>query len=100
MRDHNPLILTNFRGTFDRGEDDTVPEGFFVSSQNVRFIQGGVTTRYGSNKAIQIGSVARIKIYKRIGEIQRLIILSTTGNLYDSTNLVTPILTIPTMIDF
>jgi hypothetical protein len=99
MRDHNPLTITQFRGTFDRGEDDTTPEGYFSSSQNMRFIQGGVATRFGMNRAITIGSVARMEVYKRIGEIQRLIILSTTGNLYDSTNLITPILNIH-MTDF
>jgi hypothetical protein len=100
MRDHDPLVITNFRGTFDRGDDDVCPEGFFVGSQNIRFTQNGIATRYGMRKSITIGSVARIEIYKRIGEAQRLIILDTAGKLYDSTNLLTPILNIAAMIDF
>ena len=100
MRDHAPLIVTNFRGTFDRGEDDTCPQGFFKSSQNIRFISGGCATRYGLTKLIAINGVARVEIYKRIGEAQRLIILDLTGKLFDSTDLTTPILNIPAMIDF
>jgi hypothetical protein len=100
MRQHEPITLRNFLGTYDRGEDDVVPPGFFRSSQNVRFTTGGVQTREGSTLDITIGSVKRMAVYKRIGEAQRLLLLAAGGNLYDSTNLVTPILSIAAMTDF
>jgi hypothetical protein len=99
-RDHDPLVITQFRGTFDRGEDDTVPPGFFVDSLNVQFQTRGVRTRYGTSESIEIGSVKRQAVYKRIGEAQRLLILVDGGDLYDSTDLSAPILTIPAMTDF
>jgi len=100
MRDHAPLVIGSFRGTFDRGEDETTPIGFFLDSQNVRFIKGGVTTRYGTDVSITIGSVLRTATYKRIGEAQRQLILDSSGNLWDSTSLVVPILSIVAMTDF
>jgi len=100
MRDHEPLVIGSFRGTFDRGEDDTCPIGFFTDSKNIRFIKGGVKTRYGSAQSITIATVKRAAVYKIAGQAQRLLILDNTGKLYDSTNLVTPILNIAAMTDF
>lgn len=99
VRDHDPISLTSFLGTFDRGEDETVPPGYFRGSQNIRF-KDGVKTREGMALSVTVATVRRIAIYKRIGEADRLLILRVDGNLYDSTNLVTPILSIPTMTDF
>lgn len=100
MRDHQGLVISSFRGTHDTGEDDTVPVGFFRTSQNVRFLTGGVTTRFGSEKTLTIATVRRVAVYKRIGEAQRLLILNGSGELFDSTDLVNPILSIATMTDF
>lgn len=100
MRDHDPLVITSFRGTFDRGEDDVCPIGYFLDSKNIRFLKGGVETRFGSTLSVTIASVRRQAIYKIQGQAQRLLILDNTGKLYDSTNLGTPILNIATMTDF
>lgn len=100
MRDHEPLTITSFLGTYDRGEDDSVPQGFFQDSRNIRFLKKGVATRYGSSSALTVSSIKRIVVYKRIGEAQRLLILDGSGRIYDSTNLSTPILTIALMTDF
>jgi len=100
VRDHDPITIREFLGTFDRGEDDSVPPGFFKDSRNVRFITGGVKSREGTTLDVTIGSVKRMAIYERIGEAQRLLLLDAAGNLYDSTNLVTPILSIVAMTDF
>lgn len=100
MRDHQPLVIGSFRGTFDRGEEDVCPLGYFLSSQNVRFLKGGVTTRYGTSQSVTIASVKRTAVYKISGQAQRLLILDDVGNLFDSTNLGTPILTIAAMTDF
>lgn len=100
MRDHDPIPVNSFKGTFAHGEDDTVPLGYFLSSQNLQFFKGGVKTRAGTSSANTIASVKRIAVYKRIGEAQRLLILDGSGNLYDSTDLLTPILSIAAMSDF
>jgi len=41
-----------------------------------------------------------MQVFKRIGEAQRLLILNNIGQLYDSTNLASPILSIAGMTDF
>jgi hypothetical protein len=105
MRDHPGLVVDQFRGTFDRGEDDTTPAGFFLSSLNLEFVKDGVRTRSGIElddlaAPIPLGlKVVRQEIYEKLGEAQRLLILDDTGRIWDSvTGLV--ILIIPTMTDF
>lgn len=100
LRDHQPLMIDDPRGLFDRGEDESAPKDFFLTSQNNRFIKGGVKTREGSSSIITIASVRRAAIYKRIGEAQRLLLLDGSGHLFDSTNLAAPILSIVGMTDF
>lgn len=100
LRDHQPLTVADPRGLFDRGEDESTPRDHFLTSQNNRFITGGVKTREGSSSVHTISAVRRMAIYKRIGEAQRLLILDGAGHLYDSTNLSAPILTIVGMTDF
>jgi len=100
VRDHQPLTVDDPRGLFDRGEDESAPKDFFLTSQNNRFVKGGVKTREGSSSIHTITSVRRATIYKRIGEAQRLLILDGSGQLFDSTNLSAPILSIVGMTDF
>lgn len=99
-RDHDPIVLKDIRGLFDRGEEESVPRGYFLTSQNNKFLKNGVKTREGSSKIHTISSVKRQAIYKRTGEAQRLLLLDGAGNIFDSTNLAAPILTIVGMTDF
>lgn len=100
MRDHTPLVVREFKGEFDKGSDDAVPAGYLLKARNVIFTNFGVRTRYGFFKSITLANIARIQTYKRIGEADRLLILTTDGKLWDSTNLVSPILNIVAMTDF
>jgi hypothetical protein len=105
MRDHEPVVLTSFRGTFDRGEDDVCPFGFFMHSLNLAFLKGGVTIRDGFDPDnLNVGipadvQVQRMELYERTGEAQRLLILDNIGRIWDSVT-GSVILTIPTMTDF
>lgn len=100
MRDHQPLVVREFKGEFDRGSDDVCPPGYLLKARNVIFTNFGVKTRGGFEKSLTLDNIARIQTYKRIGEADRLLILDTTGKIWDSTNLATPILNIPAMTDF
>lgn len=100
MRDHDSLKVTSFNGLFDRGEDEVVPANFFLSCQNLDFTKRGFKTRVGSSLSLTKANLRRAKIYRIFGQAQRLLLLDNAGNLYDSTNLVTPILTIGGMTDF
>lgn len=100
MRDHDPITLTQFLGIYDRGDEDSVPPGFFKDARNIRFLTKGVESREGTTLDITLGSIRRMAVYKRVGEAQRLLLLDDSGQLWDSLNLVTPILSIAAMTDF
>lgn len=100
LRDHDPITLSNFSGIFDRGEDDVCPPDYFLDALNVVFKEGSVETRFGTSLSVSLNNIRRAKSYKRPGEADRLLLLDGSGNLWDSTNLVTPILTIVAMTDF
>lgn len=100
MRDHDSLRVTEFRGLFDRGEDEACPADHFLSCQNLISTGRGTRTRYGTSHAFTKSNLRRIKIYKLVGEAQRLLILNNNYQLFDSTDLSTPILTVTGMTDF
>lgn len=105
MRDHEGLVLNTFRGTFDRGEDEVCPAGFFITSFNLKFSKDGVGIREGFDDddlspliALNI-KILRMELYERTGEAQRTLILDDIGRIWDSVT-GTVILSIPTMTDF
>jgi len=100
QKDHLPITVDSFRGTFDRGEDDVCPQDHFLDSLNVVFTEHGVETRKGTVEHLVVSDIHRIASYKRIGEADRLLILDSVGRIWDSTSLAVPILNIPGMTDF
>lgn len=100
MLDHDSLKITQFNGLFDRGEDEVVPVDHFLSCQNLAFTSRGFKTRDGSSLSLTHSNIRRICIYRRTGEAQRLLVLDSTGKLYDSTNFGAIILNIASMTDF
>lgn len=99
MRDHKALVQKEF-GLWDRGLADVCPGTRNTKAHNVIYTHFGAKTREGTVLSLTFPNLARFHIYKRIGEADRLLILNGAGQLYDSTNLVTPILSIPAMTDF
>jgi len=100
VRDHKGITVKNVRGLWVRGTEDVCPEGYFLVAHNVIYTQFGVKTREGISLYLTFPNLVRFHIYKRIGEADRLLLLNTSGQLFDSTNLTTPILTIVAMTDF
>jgi len=100
QRDHQPITVSEFRGTFDRGEDDVCPPNHFLDSLNVIFTELGVGTRKGTEQSFILANIRRMHSYKRTGEADRLLILDGSGRIWDTTDLDTPILTVAGMIDF
>lgn len=94
--------LDNFQGLFDRDDNESVPIDHFIDELNLRYTMGNVSSREGSLLDITTTfNIARWHVYKRTGEADRLLILSTSGDLYDSVlGFVSPILSIATMVDF
>ena len=101
MKDHEPIEISQFNGLWNRGLFEAVPQGHCSDLLNIKFTQDGMATRDGFGAAsLTIASVRRSWVYKVYGQADRELILDGSGNLYDSTNLSTPILTIASMTDF
>lgn len=99
--DHSPQLVTKFLGLYADSKMDSVPLDHAYDAQNNVYAESEVNTRYGSVLGITTGfPVRRWWVYKRLGEASRLLILDNSGNIYDSTNLTVPILTVVGMTDF
>lgn len=94
------MEVTQFKGTFSRGTEDTTPEDHFLDSLNLEFPFSGVDTRKGTVLDLTLANIRRKVLYKRINESPRMLILVDGGMIYDSTSLSAPILTIAGMTDF
>ncbi len=100
-RDHPPIVLNVVNGLYDRSEfDDSIPADHLSIADNIAYGERGWATRPGTSLLHEVGTIRRFVLYKRLNEVSRLLILNNSGNLYDSTDLGIPILTIPTMVDF
>lgn len=88
MRDHQPIVIENIKGLFDRGENENVPLDHLVAANNVIYTNYGVKSRFGSDVAAQGivpgGGMRRAHLYKLIGEaIPREIVLAAGGAIID-----------------
>lgn len=111
VRDHEPIILDQFNGLWDSGEDKEVPKDHLSDIQNLRFIGArGIGTRYGIDRhqdvVAPLGNVVRI--YNFITQSANTLIVLTydpvtdSGKVYhvvDSTTVYGPILTKTGMSD-
>ena len=101
-----PVEVTNFMGTFDRGRDDVVPANHFIDSLNVKFRPKTVMTREGSLNSVIIGLTPGRKVvrhyFKRAeGYGVVCLYLLDDGKLYGIRNGSTSLLlNIPAMVDF
>lgn len=102
MNDHDPVAIRAPKGLFDRDDLTLVPIDHLSKNPNTEFPnEGGIRSRFGSELALDFLNVVRFHVYKRIGEVDRYLILNSSGQLFDSANsLVVPILTIGSMTDF
>jgi hypothetical protein len=102
LRDHQPLILEEFNGWWERGETDTVPIDHFDECNNVKYIHGGFETRDGIDLYSAVNNPVRMYNYvMQTGD--SLLVLNNQGQIYHVVNRTTiygPILTIPEMEDF
>jgi len=100
---HTPVEPGRFGGIYSRGTyNDNVPGDHFIDSRNtITTGSNEIRTRTGFDVSITIPNLRRIRRYTREGEATRIIALDSAGNLFDtSVSLLTPILSIPAMLDF
>lgn len=101
MEDHTPITFDSFNGLYVRGRNESVLRDHSSICTNIEFYDKEIQTRFGSNLNFDdITNIKRIRLYKREGEATRVLILDSSGNIYDSTNVASPILTVVGMTDF
>jgi hypothetical protein len=50
VRDHAPIVIENFNGLWDRGDEESCPSDHFIVADNVQYLESGIETRYPLNK--------------------------------------------------
>lgn len=106
LRDHEGLVIEQFNGLWDRGDNESAPSDHFTQADNIQFVNSGVETRDPIDKyqeqGVALGQILRVYNYvMQTG--QSLIMLTKGGKIYHAigkTIVHGPILTIPTMTDF
>jgi hypothetical protein len=102
MRDHNPVLIEEFNGLWDRGGIDSVPIDHFSDCNNIQFLDSGFKTRDGEDVYKAYPNVVRIHTYIK-QDTEALLVLDDAGNIYDTENPIDPtaaILTVSGMTDF
>lgn len=98
---HEPTVISKFGGLYSRGDNDQCPLDHFVEATNIDYSKGDIRTRFGSALDYTLSNIKRVHLFKKVGEATRVIILDSSGRLFDaSVSLVTQLVTIPSMTDF
>ena len=96
-----PTHITDFNGLWNRGPAENTPPDHFQIANNLRYINGGFETRYGTSVSLAVPTgVRRFFPYSIEGQADRVIYLDNTGKIYDSLFPGVVILEIPGMLDF
>ena len=96
-----PTHITQFNGLWNRGPAENTPVDHFQIADNLRYINGGFETRYGTSVSIAVpAGVRRFFPYSIEGQADRIIYLDTDGKIFDSLYPGVVILEIAGMIDF
>lgn len=110
LRSHQPVVIENFKGLFQRGDPDECPLDHFTNAQNLQHLGNSITPRPGigisQDVAAPLLDIQRIYNYPT-QDANTLIMLAFNddgeGEIYHFVNPTTvfgPILTVETMTDF
>jgi hypothetical protein len=99
-REHKPITVDSFMGLWDRGDKDKVPRDHFTDGLNFDWDGDIPKIRGGSDAVLTLPNIVRFFEYNRIGEASRYLILDTSGKIFDSTDLGTPIIHDTSFVDF
>jgi len=45
VRDHEPIVIEDFNGLWDRGDDESAPSDHFIQADNIQYFNSGFETR-------------------------------------------------------
>lgn len=107
MRDHQPLVIENFNGLWDRGDVEDTPMDHFSDCVNLKYFgDSGFASRDGIRRhqqvTVPLANILRIYNYPT-SDAQTLLVLTSGGSIYhvvDTSTVYGPILTIAEMEDF
>lgn len=106
VRDHEPIVIENFEGWWQRGDPESAPSDHFIVAENIQFINSGVETRDPIDKyqGVAVPVTKILRAYNYVMQTgQSLLVLKQGGEIYHCIGPNTmhgPILTIPAMEDF
>jgi hypothetical protein len=107
-RDHDPYVIEDFAGWWQRGDPESAPSDHFIQADNVQYVHSGCETRDGLNKYLNIIPPLAFgvrRVYNYVTQKgQSVIMMIDGGKIYHIADpnaaLPSPILTIPAMEDF
>src|SRR6516162_7456050 len=84
LRDHEPIIIDEFNGWWQRGDIDTCPLDHWTESINVQFAESGFKTRDGVNASGQVNksNILRIYSYNSAPVGEGIVALDTSGHFW------------------
>lgn len=102
MRNHDPIVLEEFKGLYKRGNPESCPIDHFSDCENMQSIESGFETRDGIDTLHGPGNVIRIYRYNSPTLGEGLISLHTDGTIKHTVynpNQVFTILTLPISVE-
>lgn len=99
MRDHQPVVIDEFNGLYNRGDDDSVPADHFTDCNNVAFDQSSFKWRPALVPYLPFANIVRVYTFIK-STSQSLICLDNAGNFWDTDYPATPFLTVTGATDF
>ncbi|HYV51986.1 MAG TPA: hypothetical protein VE971_01720 [Candidatus Eisenbacteria bacterium] len=105
LRDHEPVIIDEFNGWWQRGDIDSCPLDHWTDAINVQFTESGFTTRdgVGASPFQNKSNILRVYSYNSAPVGEGVVILNTSGefwHLYNGATNAFKFLTIVTATDF
>ena len=100
-RNAEGIVLGDVNGLYNRSLfHDSIPTDHLAVADNIIYGESGWRTRPGCRERFYVGTIRRFYHYNRLNEVPRLLILNESNQLFDSTDLLRPILNLPSMPDF
>jgi hypothetical protein len=106
VREHDPIVIEEFNGWWERGDPESCPLDHFIQADNIQFFHSGFQTRNAIDK-YQTGedhNARIVRVYNYVMQTgQSLLILNDEGEIHHVLGDGTvhgPILTIAEMEDF
>lgn len=89
VRDHQPLVIEQFNGLWDRGDDESCPSDHFIIADNVQYFNSGVETRIPIQPFLREEHKARVlRIYNYVMQTGQSLLVLTEGEKVGDPNVI------------